>query len=235
MDEPTPPACMLFVAATRTEAEMFAGRHAAVRVVGVGRAGLARLHELLRADRPEALVGVGVAGALDRSLAPGDVALVEHTRLAAGGKSFTADAALLRVLAVRCRGAALAVRSGGALTVDGPLHDPELRDYYARHSGCRVVDMESARWAAAAAGAGVPFAAVRVVSDRAELALPDLRHRLLRPSGTVRWARWARALARSGRWRRPVGEFAALRQARADWQQARAAMRRVGEALLAAC
>lgn len=137
-------------------------------VGGVGKVMAARAATLLLCEGAGArLLFVGVCGGLRRRLGPGT--LVHCTT------AFQVD------LAVRCSrqvqadaGLRAAWRraapgeEGWFLTADRPVLNPWRRLRLARaFAGPCVADMETAAAAAVAAAAGVPWAALRAVSDRA--------------------------------------------------------------------
>jgi adenosylhomocysteine nucleosidase len=137
-------------------------------VAGIGKVRAARAAALLLAELPlDALFVVGVAGGLVRSLAPGT--LVHCTR------AVQADCAVREGREVEAsprlrslwRGVAPGAE-GWFLTADRPVLSPWRRLRLARaFAGPCVADMETAAAASVAALAGVPWAALRAVSDRA--------------------------------------------------------------------
>ena len=147
---------LVAVAATRTEARaaraVLAGRGVAVVRAGV--------HRVLPADRlpaGAALVSVGLCGALDGRLRPGDAVIPDE--VGDGGRRIACDARL--VSALRAAAEALCVRiDAGPLLTSARLVTGDARREAAR-AGWSAVDMESALLA----GAGRLFAAVRVVLD----------------------------------------------------------------------
>ncbi len=108
-----------------------------------------------------AAISVGFCGALDRSLARGDVVVPEEVRDGATGEAWPCDAALARG-AGRMRGT--------LVTAHQVVSDPAARE---RLDGI-AVDMESAGTARACMQAGIPFAVIRAVTDRADDRLPDM-------------------------------------------------------------
>ncbi len=148
----------LIVTALRREG-LAAGGPFATCGVGVRRARASMERRLLR-ERPPAVVNLGIAGGLDPSLTAGDVVLVNGW---AGGPP--SDESLLLQLARHLDARGVVWRPGAALTVRRPLWRPrDKRDAFAR-TGAAVCEMEGRPLAEVCAGARVPFAAVRVVSD----------------------------------------------------------------------
>ncbi len=155
---------ILICAATRTEATACrAGPELEVLRTGVGpvRAAAALRRRLVRGVRPALVVSSGFAGALPGPLPlHGCITATELLRLEAGRAVPVAlPPGTLRVLpgAARC-----AVLSAAAVTRAAPSCP----------SAATAVDMESAALAEVAAGAGIPFAVLRVISDTAAAPFP---------------------------------------------------------------
>jgi adenosylhomocysteine nucleosidase len=154
---------ILICAATRTEATACPGGPGLeVLRTGVGpeRAAAALRRRLARGVRPALVVSSGFAGALPGPLPlHGCITATELLRLEAGRVVPVALApGALRVLpgAARC-----AVLSAVAVTRAAPPCP-----------SATAVDMESAALAEVAAGAGIPFAVLRVISDTAAAPFP---------------------------------------------------------------
>jgi len=206
-------------------------------VAGVGQSGDGPVRRWLEGLRPELVVNVGFAGALDPSLAAGSLHVVDrwvdpeppYADVARSSRTYAA--ALIGELS---RNRVEAPRIS-AITVEDPFHDAAAGRDLARASGAGLVEMEGARWARAAVVVGAAHVALRVVSDHADLRLPRPRHELLGIDGRVRWSRWAGAMAGRrghGGW---AYELSSLRRARTDWQRALATMAALGELLPAVC
>ena len=136
---------------------------------------------LLDGERPRALLGVGVAGALTEDLAPGRVVFGERI-IDSSGESPAADPGWLG----RARG--LSGAAGAAFfTADRIVSSPEGRRALAARlpPGSAAVDLESASWSRAAAEKGIPFLAIRAISDGAGERLPDILSECQKPGGPV--------------------------------------------------
>jgi len=192
-------------------------------VAGVGTNGDAAACEAIDRSDADLVVNPGFAGGLSAATRPGQCFTVtEWIGAERSEKHADVPPALLDELA------ALSIHPAMGATVDLPVGDSASRRRLAS-AGADLVEMESARWAAAARRRGLPFVSVRVISDRADNALPRPRHELLTASGRVRWARWLRAAARSEQgWQE---SFARLRRAQRDWRLACESLRAVGAAL----
>jgi len=116
-----------------------------------------------------ALLSWGTSGALVDELPAGQLLL--GTTLRDGrGHEYASDPAWL-ALAARAL-APLAPRRARCVTVERPASHLRAKQLLARDSGCAAVDMESAAVAASAAGAGLPFLAVRSIVDPVDCDLP---------------------------------------------------------------
>lgn len=168
----------------------------------------------------EALLSFGLAGALDPALGSGDVVIARQVRSDAGdlypcdaGWQEALHAALVETRTPCRRGAIL----GSARLWRRPA---DKRSLFAA-TGCLAVDMESGAVAAIAAGAGLPFLAVRAVADRAEDALPPLVEHAVKPDGMPAVGRTLAAMLKS-----PAQIPATLRLARRS-ERALASLRRL--------
>jgi adenosylhomocysteine nucleosidase len=136
------------------------------------------------------VVSFGVAGGLDPSLKTGDV--VVATEVMAGDTRFLADMALNEEMIT---GAALKrsrltrrrrrVVRGGLYGVERVVAASSCKAALHSETGAAAVDMESHIAAAYAASAGIPFAALRVISDPAHRALPELAQSAIKPNGDI--------------------------------------------------
>jgi len=117
----------------------------------------ARLERMLeaRAGRASALFSIGIAGALDPVLRPGDVVI-------------DGDSALLAIARAACPGV-LAGTIGGS---DAIIASPSAKAVLRARTGAIATDMESHVAARVAARRGLPFLAIRAISDTADESLP---------------------------------------------------------------
>jgi hypothetical protein len=215
------------------------GRRMAIACAGMGRSGDARVAEALRQLRPAALINVGIAGALDRVHPAGSTWIVGEWRHPhhPHERAALADPGLSRRLEGWLDAAGIGWGRATAVTVDTPLHDAAERDRLCRGAGAHLVEMEGSAWAHLAAAAGVPFAAVRVVSDHADRPLPGPRPAvgrrawLLRDDGTPRRRRLLLAWMLSGAWLRPRHHYREIKAAGGDFAAAARGLDAVAEAL----
>jgi len=202
---------LLFVVGMRREAQILGPRRRVV--VGTG-----SLDAALR-ERPAGVVSFGLCGALAPELGVGQLAIA--TAVLTPGGEFATDQALSDRLAARLQSVARGLFAGSDVIVPDPPSKSALR----QRSGAIATDMESHLAARAAARAGVPFAVLRAISDRADEALPAAAQAGFRPDGSVDVAAVIAGLAR-----RPSELPALLRTAR-HAGLAFAALRRATETL----
>ena len=157
---------------------------------GMGRLAGRAAASILEHISPRAILSVGTSGGLNGDLQVGDVVLCDRVDQASQPPMGTpadtvrADAQLIAIAQEAGREAALSVRIGGSVTVDeiawGPEEKRRLRDW----GGHDVVEMESYWVGRAAAALGIPFLAVRVVTDGADATIPDIPG-LMNEDGTM--------------------------------------------------
>jgi hopanoid-associated phosphorylase len=163
-------------------------------VAGGGRADL--LEQRLKvalADSVEGIISIGLGGALDPGLEVGQV--VVATEVLRPRRRWETDAAWREHLMARLPGARPGPVYGSDEMVLSALDKAKLR----ARGGAVLVDMESHVAAKAAAARGLPFAALRVVSDKATASLPDAVLAGMKDDGGMDLAGVLAALARDPR------------------------------------
>ncbi len=171
-----------------------------VGITGDGSVQAARGAQRLLAEmEPAAVLVVGAAGALTPDVERGEVVLVRQVMLSPGSRFRWIPSPTLMEMGRR-RG----LREGTVLTTRNLVSTPDERRALGaamRQGGAPegpvLVDLETAEFAAAAEAAGVPWAALRVVSDQADGALPPAVCACQGEDGSVaRWDVLARAVRR---------------------------------------
>jgi len=186
---------LLIAAGLKREARILAGP--GVRVVAGG-GNAARLERELDAAAGEAnaIISMGLCGALEDGLQPGDwvVGTDLFTRPPRRDERNLCDPQWAHALA-----RALDARSGPILASGAMI--AEAADKRAAHAatGAIAVDMESHIAAAVAARRGLPFAIARVVSDAADRSLPKAAQAGMAADGSMDIGAVLRALARDPR------------------------------------
>ncbi len=152
-----------------------------LRVTGVGkdRAKGSMAALLDQGVRPEAILSIGFAGALNESLRSGDVVLSRRLHATEEDEVFEADAHLLSETE-KALGASPSPRHFVAdnLTVPRMVTQAAEKGRLARASAAWVINMEDYWIGQATAGHGVPFLSVRVVLDTAHQEIPTAVLRL---------------------------------------------------------
>jgi adenosylhomocysteine nucleosidase len=159
-----------------------------------------QLRALLTVFDPATIRGVvsfGVAGGLDPSLKSGDV--VVATEVVAGDARWLAGLSLTEEqIASIALGRRRVVR-GGLAGAEEVIAGQSCKAALRSETGALAVDMESHIAAAYATEAGLPFAALRVISDPAGRALPALARTAIKPNGEVDLGMILRGIARNPR------------------------------------
>jgi adenosylhomocysteine nucleosidase len=157
-----------------------------------------QLRELLTVFDPSTIKGVisfGVAGGLDPTLKSGDI--VVATEVLSGDTRWLAGLALHDELIASVALGGRRIVRGGLAGVEQVIAAKACKAALRSETGAAAVDMESHIAAAYAAEAGLPFAALRVISDPATRALPELARAAIKPNGDIDLRKVLRGLARN--------------------------------------
>ncbi len=130
-------------------------------------------------DETAGIISIGICGGLAPSLAVGDTVLADEIVSASGRHGV--DARWSDRIAMRLPKAVHGVIAAS----DTILTDPAAKAALHAATGALAVDMESELAGEAAFARGLPFAALRVISDAASDALPPAALVAIRPDGTV--------------------------------------------------
>jgi len=161
-----------------------------------------------------AVVSFGFSGGLQGRLAAGDLILASELMGSTGPAGeieptvFRADRELLRAATQALETARLPAVCGATVTVPGIVATPAGKESLGRRTGAVAVDMESYWLARAASARGLPFLAIRAISDGVGDRLPPL-DLLLDEGGDLSPGRLAARLVRQ-----PGSLAALLRMAR---------------------
>jgi len=130
-----------------------------------------------------AVLSFGIAGGLDPSLRPGDVVIASSVVAETG--VWKVQPKILAAITDQVRSHGVTAANGAVVGVEEPILVPASKAALRRETQAVAVDMESHVGAAYAASRGLPFAAIRVISDPAERALPPLAKNALKPDGRI--------------------------------------------------
>jgi hopanoid-associated phosphorylase len=165
------------------------------------------LRALLTVFDPTTIRGVisfGVAGGLDPSLKSGDV--VVATEVMAGDARWLAGLSLNETLLSSLALGRRRIVRGGLAGVEEVVIARARKAALRSVTGAAAVDMESHIAADYAAKAGLPFAALRVISDPADRTLPALAKTAIKPNGDVDLRKILRGVVRNPRLLRALVE-----------------------------
>jgi hopanoid-associated phosphorylase len=172
---------LVVLAATglKREAALIAGKGlGSVVSGGVADALANRLRDALTRKKVAGIISVGLGGALSPELAVGDWVVAE--RVTDGSTTWEADAAWTAAIAAAL-GAVM--RLGAIVGSDAIVASAQAKADLRRATDALVVDMESHVAARIASAHGLPFAALRVISDAADGSLPKAAVAGMRPDG----------------------------------------------------
>lgn len=162
------------------------GNGVAIWLCGLGAEAAGEAATGLRDAGATALMSFGFAGALRSGLNPGTLVLPESIH--AGGRPLPVDLNW-RTRLRQCLPDHLNV-AGGILAASGNvLTSASAKREFADATGAAAVDMESGAVAEVAAIAGLPFVAVRAISDPLEFSPPDVLLEAVRPDGSPQLVR----------------------------------------------
>ena len=141
------------------------------------------------------IISFGIAGGLDPMLRAGDLVVASEI-MTSSGRWATAPSLSQNLV----DGTSIGRRRIVGGTIVGAeeviLHPRDKTELHER-TGATAVDMESHIAADFAHAAGLPFAALRVVSDPAHRALPELATSAIKPNGDVDLRKVMRGIARN--------------------------------------
>jgi nucleoside phosphorylase len=168
---------------------VFAGEGAYVCQTGIGHEkAQAAAAAVLSAIPPRAVLSVGLAGGLAPGLRVGEIVLCTHVdheshRHADTEQTIYADEALFERALQVAGGVDVPTRSGTSLTVDQAAWGPIEKAAHHAWKAHDIVEMESFWIAEAAVKRGLPFLAIRSISDDSADTLPNIG--ATRPDGTI--------------------------------------------------
>jgi len=155
-----------------------------------------QLREMMMSFDPASIRGIvsfGVAGGLNPTLRSGDIVIASE--IVAAEQRWTTASNLNDLIALSNKGRNIVpgVLAGVEEVVTGQVSKAALR----ATTGADAVDMESHIAARYATEYGLPFAALRVISDPAHRALPHLTTSAIKPDGKVDVWKVMRGIARN--------------------------------------
>ncbi|MCS7221262.1 MAG: hypothetical protein RML36_08095 [Anaerolineae bacterium] len=149
------------------------GKEVAVAVTGMGRQSREAVDSLAQAYPLHSLLSCGFGGGTARGLRKGEAVICQSVLQPEKGE-LPSDDRLCLLAAQALARARIPFTWGRGLTVSRFISDPQEKLALAEKYGVQVVDMESFWEAEAAISRGIPFLAVRFISDALEERLPRL-------------------------------------------------------------
>ena len=190
---------LLAVVGLRREARLIASPGVLTAIGGGDEAGLrARLERRVASRSVRAVISIGIGGGLWPDLKLGDWVVADSIACKGGGWSTDSDLqiALVNLLSnLRSGRVILGPIAAGDVMVVNTAAKAALR----AKTGALAVDMESHITAHFAANRGLPFAALRVISDGADRALPKAAQAGMKTDGGMDVLAVLKALARDPR------------------------------------
>jgi adenosylhomocysteine nucleosidase len=185
---------ILVVSGLAAEARIAAGKGIVTLAGGGDSLSLARQLRALERTTLAGVVSFGVAGALDPALRPGDI--VAATSVVADGDIYDVSDDHRERWAPSLALSRRTVLDGAIAGVDAPVLGPEAKAELREKTGAAAVDMESHVAAAFAREHGLPFSALRIISDGANRVLPPVAGQAMRADGGIDLAAVLASLAR---------------------------------------
>jgi adenosylhomocysteine nucleosidase len=186
---------------------------------GIGAARAARSAKALVAGGADALVSWGFAGGIAPGVHPGTL-LLPRVILSVEGNAFHAAAGCHERIRIKL-GKRFGLHCGSLAESRTVVTTAGNRDSLYLQTGAAGTDMESAAIAAVASEAGIPFLAIRAVTDTRESGIPQIALQSLDAFGCVKLPVFLRQLLR-----RPW-DIGALIRAGRNFRKARKSLREV--------
>jgi len=142
-------------------------------------------HDLVATHGCTALLSFGVSGALSAALTPGDMVLARAVILRDGTR-IEAARNMTQRLSERAAAAGLTLKHVDMADAAAVIGDAAAKRALGVKTGAHAVDLESGAVADVARQAGVPFAALRTISDAADQTLPHAALGAIGPGGDIR-------------------------------------------------
>lgn len=153
-------------------------------IAGIGPDRAALASRILIENGARALMSWGFACGLQPGIKPGEI-IIPRLVIAADGAVLPTDPAWRERLYSRLS-ASFSITEGGLAESRGLLPDSPSKELLGRTTGAVAADMESASICTAARNAGVPFLAVRAVTDTLGMRVPGCAAGCIDRQGSIR-------------------------------------------------
>jgi len=141
-----------------------------------------RLKQAIEKERPQQLIVVGFAGALDPSLHIGDAARIECVM---NQNDIAFNLMTMTTVPEHQSAATPSADHARLLTVNEPLITAKAKQDYRAKTACSMVDMESFHIASLAAQMNIPLQIYRSISDEAKDEIPPEVMRWVKSDGRI--------------------------------------------------
>ena len=158
------------------------GDNAAICLCGMGEDAAHKAATKLLAEGATSLISFGVAGALDSKLRPGDLVLPESIYT----KRLLPVSLDWRNRVQECLPSHLQIFSGKLATSKKVLTSLNEKRKFAKTTGAFAVDLESGAIAEVAKNSGIPFLAIRAISDPVDFSPPPALLSSVNPDGSAK-------------------------------------------------
>jgi adenosylhomocysteine nucleosidase len=175
---------IIIAVATTAEAKALRYDRQKLTRTGMGSINATRAAKAVLNEQTAGLVSLGTATALDANIKSGTVLLPGAIRWSDGAQATTDPD--WRSALIDAIGSRLPIATGDLLQTDELIRTPAQKRRLHRDTGACGADMESGALAQVAAGAGIPFVALRVVLDTADDWVPETALSAVAADGNTR-------------------------------------------------
>ena len=175
---------IIIAVATAAEAKAVRDDRQKLTQTGMGSINATRVAKAVLNEQTAGLVSLGTATALDTNIECGTILLPGAICWNDGAHATTdPDWRSALIDAIGCH---LPIATGDLLQTDELIRTPSQKQQLHRNTGACGADMESGALARVAAGAGIPFVALRVVLDTANDSVPETALSAVATDGNTR-------------------------------------------------
>lgn len=158
---------------------VFEGESGFVCRTGIGPIAEEATHAAIDELSPSVVLSVGTCGGLNDALSSGQIVLCGHLHewseeLPDEPYAVTADTRLLTAAVDAANAAGVSVHTGGSVSIDTPAWGPDEKRALRDWMGHDIVEMESFWIGRAAAERGIPYLAIRVITDGHDETIPNI-------------------------------------------------------------
>ena len=179
---------------TRTTLEIYKGVATLSEIIlgisGTGRKSAEDTIKVIISEfKPRSIISMGFAGALQEGLSPGDIIVIDGTKVLNGspfgektpaGETISCNPGLIQAITSMLKSAGVSYHVGPSLTTTSVICDPQRKHALGRQTSAEIVEMESGWISILCHQHGVPFIAIRVILDSVNDSIPSSPRNFLR-------------------------------------------------------